>query len=371
MQENDENIQQNGHEPVKTEQPANNGNAKKIKALALLLIISIVFIILGTRWWIRHQTHIETDNAFVESRIHPVASRVSGKVVRLAVNDNQQVRKGDLLIEIDPEDFRVQVEKAAADVLVAKNEADGEIQEVPVAQAGVQRARAGAGQAASDLARGKALFSKDVIPREQLERLETSEKVAAAQLLEAEENLRRARAAAGLAGGESQAKVLQKKAVLEESRLKLSYTRIYAPSDGFVTRRSVEQGNIVQAGQPLMALVPLAEAWISANYKERQLTNIRPGQRVEFTVDAYPGKKFTGSVQSIMAGTGAAFSLLPPENATGNYVKVVQRIPVKISIDPGSDPDRLLRVGMSVIPEIIVDRKISDILKEMIPFLND
>ena len=262
----------------------------------------------------------------------------------------------------------MQVDKAAADVLVAQNEADGETSEVPVAQAAVQRARAGAEQAANDLARSRILFTKEVIPREQLERVETAERIASAQLLEAQEALRRAKASAGLTGGDSQAKVRQKRAVLAESELKLSYTRIYATSDGFITRKSVEQGNVVQAGQPLLALVQLSGAWITANYKERQLTHIRPGLKVEFTVDSFPGRKFTGRVESIMAGTGAAFSLLPPENATGNYVKVVQRIPVKITIDRDSDPDRLLRVGMSVVPEVLVERSVSDILRGMIPF---
>jgi membrane fusion protein (multidrug efflux system) len=369
MQNPEENAVKNEPTSAKIDSSPQNGSFKKKKALSIILILSLMFAIIGIRWWIRHQTHIETDNAFIESHVHPVASRISGKVVRVAVNDNQQVKKGDLLIEIDPADYRVQVDKASADVRVAKNEADGETSEAPVAQAAVQRARAGAEQATSDLARGRALFNKEVISREQFERIETAEKVAAAQLLEAQEALRRTMAVAGLSGGDSQAKVHQKRAVLAESELKLSYTRIYASSDGFITRRSVEQGNVVQVGQPLMALVPLSDAWITANYKERQLTHIRPGQKVEFSVDAYPGRKFTGRVDSIMAGTGAAFSLLPPENATGNYVKVVQRIPVKITIDPTSDQVKLLRMGMSVVPAVLVERRTSDILREMVPFL--
>jgi membrane fusion protein (multidrug efflux system) len=368
MQNPEDNAVKNEPTSAEIESSPQHSSFKKKKALAIILILFLLFTIVGIRWWIRHQTHIETDNAFIEAHVHPVASRISGKVIRVAVNDNQQVKKGDLLVEIDPADYRIQVDKASADVRVAKNEADGETSEVPVAQAAVQRAKAGAEQAASDLARGRALFNKEVISREQLEKIQTTEKIAAAQLLEAQEALRRARAVAGLSGGDSQAKVHQKKAVLAESELKLTYTRIYAASDGFITRRSVEPGNVVQIGQPLMALVPLSDAWITANYKERQLTHIRPGQKVEFSVDAYPGRKFTGKVDSIMAGTGAAFSLLPPENATGNYVKVVQRIPVKIAIDPTSDPERLLRMGMSVVPEVLVERKSSDILREMIPF---
>ena len=174
-----------------------------------------------------------------------------------------------------------------------------------------------------------------------------------AQLKEAEENLRRAQAEAGL-GGKSgtRAKVLERKALLSEAELQLSYTKIYAARDGYITRKSLEPGANIQAGQSLMALVPLQDAWITANYKERQITHMQPGQKVKFRVDAYPGRTFTGQVDSIMAGTGAAFSLLPPENATGNYVKVVQRVPVKIVLEPGQDPDHRLRPGMSVVPTV-------------------
>jgi membrane fusion protein (multidrug efflux system) len=166
----------------------------------------------------------------------------------------------------------------------------------------------------------------------------------------------------------NKARVLQRKAQLEEARLQLSYTRITAPRDGYITRKGIEPGANVQAGQPLLALVPLQDAWVTANYKESQLTHIRPGQRVEFTVDAYPGRRFTGRVDSIMAGTGAAFSLLPPENASGNYVKVVQRVPVKIVIDRNSDPEHLLRVGMSIVPTVLTGRSTADVLKDLNPF---
>jgi membrane fusion protein (multidrug efflux system) len=132
------------------------------------------------------------------------------------------------------------------------------------------------------------------------------------------------------------------------------YTKIYAPSDGYITKKNVEVGNQVQAGQPLMALVPLKDVWIVANYKETQLTSVRPGQKVQIKVDMYPGKTFSGVVDSIMAGTGSVFSLFPPENATGNYVKVVQRIPVKIILEKATDPEHILRVGMSVQPTIAV-----------------
>lgn len=345
------------------------GNGKKYKGAAILLVI-----IIGVSWgaltmFIKSKTHIETDNAFIEARIVPVSSRVSGTVARVLVNDNQLVKQGDLLLEIDQRDYKVQIAKAAAGVGVAENESGGELLKAEGAGAALQSARARYDQALLDHARGEKLFEREVISKEQLDRLTTSKRVAVSQLKEAEESLKRARTEAGLANkGGNRARVLQRKAQLEEAELQLSYTKIFAVKDGYITRKSVEPGSNIQAGQPLMALVPLQDAWITANYKERQITYIKPGQKVDFTVDTFPGLTFSGKVDSIMAGTGAAFSLLPPENASGNYVKVVQRVPVKITINNASDPDHLLRVGMSVIPTVLTGRTGKDVLKELNPF---
>jgi membrane fusion protein (multidrug efflux system) len=154
------------------------------------------------------------------------------------------------------------------------------------------------------------------------------------------------------------AQIRQKEAALQGAELNRGYTKIYAPADGYITKRTVEVGNQIQAGQPLMAVVPLdqEDIWVTANYKETQLKKMKPGQRVEIKVDTYPGHVFYGKVDSVMAGTGAVFSLFPPENATGNFVKVVQRIPVKIIFDKGSDPGHLLRIGMSAVATILVER---------------
>jgi membrane fusion protein, multidrug efflux system len=149
--------------------------------------------------------------------------------------------------------------------------------------------------------------------------------------------------------------VRQKQESLKADLLRKSYTKIAAPADGYIAKKAIEIGNQVQTGQPLMAVVALGDVWIVANYKETQLERMKPGQKVEVRVDSYPGRTFTGKVDSVMAGTGAVFSLFPPENATGNYVKVVQRIPVKILLDKGTDPDHVLRVGMSVEPTVLVD----------------
>ncbi len=347
---------------------AQTGGSKRAKALIILLTVIIAGGWFGVRWFISSKCNIETDNAFIEARIIPVSSRVSGTVAQVLVTDNQFVKRGELLFEIDQRDYQVVRAKAAAEVGMAENETGGEQRKVEGARAALQSAKARFDQTVLDLNRAEKLFSRDVLPKEQLDRLTTARLVGEAQLKEAEDALKRVQAEAGLtAQSGSRAKILQRKAQLDEAELHLSYTRVYAPRDGYITRKSVEAGVNIQAGQPLMALVPLQEAWITANYKERQITYMKPGQKVEFSVDAYPGKTFSGSVDSIMAGTGAAFSLLPPENATGNYVKVVQRVPVKITIDQNSDPERLLRVGMSVIPVVRTGRTGSDVLKELNP----
>jgi len=351
----------------KEESPRGKGsNGARKRAAVILLILMIAACAVGVHLWIRSKTHVETDNAFIESHVYSISSRVPGNVARVMVQDNQYVNKGDLLVELDPVDYRIRVKNYAAQLDMAKNETSSTYAQVDAARAAVNSDRARLEQAELDLARGRALYQKEVIPKEQLDRLETARKVAAARLAETEGSVRRAMALLGLTGeGGKDAQIARKKAELEEAANNLSYTRICAPADGYITRKSVEPGNNIQAGQPLMALVELKDAWITANYKESQLGHVRPGQKVEFTVDAYPGKTFTGVVDSIMAGTGAAFSLLPPENATGNYVKVVQRIPVKIRIDAASDPGHLLRVGMSVVPVILTERKLGSILGDL------
>ena len=356
---------------ARTEDTQPSAGKGKQRPLIILFCITCVVAVLCLKWLISSRTNIATDNAFIEARVVPVSSRIAGTVQRVLVTDNQRVSKGDLLVEIDQRDYQVQVNRAEAGVGMAENESGGERQRVEAADAALQSALARQEQALLDLERGEKLYSREVLPREQLDRLRTARRVADAQTKEARERLRLARAEAGLAASgtaANRARVMQRQAQLDEAKLQLSYTRIYAPQDGFITKKSIEPGVNIQAGQPLLALVPLSNAWVTANYKESQLTHIKPGQKVQFTVDAYPGRTFSGTVDSIMAGTGAAFSLLPPENATGNYVKVVQRVPVKITIDAASDPDHQLRVGMSVIPVIRTGRTGGDVLREIVRF---
>jgi membrane fusion protein (multidrug efflux system) len=199
-----------------------------------------------------------------------------------------------------------------------------------------------------------------------MEKAKTAFDIALAQVKAAKEQLRQIEASLGtqkinIKQAESaiepqKALIRQKEASLRMAELNRSYTKIYAPSDGYITRKSVEIGNHIQAGQPLMAVVLLDDIWVIANYKETQLKNVKLGQNVRIKVDTYPNRIFKGRVDSIMAGTGSVFSLFPPENATGSYVKVVQRIPVKIVFEEGIDPEHILRIGMSVVPTIIVEK---------------
>ncbi|MFN3739337.1 MAG: efflux RND transporter periplasmic adaptor subunit [Thermodesulfovibrionales bacterium] len=356
-----------------------NNRRKKIAALVFSGIAIIGAVILF--FYLRYKsTHITTDNAYVEGFIHIVSSKVSGTAAAIYVKDNQYVKKGDLLLEIDPADYEVKVKEAEAaleaerkklDEISSRIEAAGKQLEqatagLEAARANLELQRANFLQAELDYKRADALFRKEAISKAQYDRAKTAFEVAQAQLKTAEQQVRQAQSAietqrALLRQAEALRplqflNIKQREALLEAARLKHKYTKIYAPSDGYITKRSVEVGNLIREGQPLMAVVPLEKLWIVANYKETQLEKIRPGQRVKIKVDTYPGKIFWGRVDSIMAGTGAVFSLFPPENATGNYVKVVQRIPVKVILEEGTDREHILRVGMSVVTTVLIEK---------------
>jgi membrane fusion protein (multidrug efflux system) len=307
-------------------------------------------VVFGLMHLVAGMAYVMTDDAYVEGRIHTVAPKVGGTVEKVYVVDNQAVKKGEILVQVDVADYEVKVKEAEA-VLAAE--------EARLAEAGAMIKGADAAlavqaatfkQAALDKKRAGRLFTQGVLPQEKMEKADTGFDLAKAQFSAAEQGLVQARAALRL----QEALVATRKAALEAARLNLGYTRITAPADGFVTKKSAEDGNMVQPGQPLMAVVALDDVWVLANYKETQLEHVHPGQSVEVRVDTYPGRIFTGKVESLMAGTGAAFSLFPPENALGNYVKIVQRIPLKIVLDKDAGPDHVLRVGMSVVAKIKV-----------------
>jgi len=348
-----------------------------IAVFGLIFIVGVVILYLYLGYRARH---ITTDDAFIDGRIHTIASKVNGTVKTVHAKDNQLVKKGDLLIEIDPLDYEVKVREALSALNTEKarlSEIEARIETsrrqlselyaaIETARANLDLQEATLKQAERDMKRAEGLYKEEIIPRERYEKAETAYKVALAQVRSAREQLKRTEAAietqraiikqAEAARSSQVSAISQKEALLRESELNYGYTRIYSPAEGYITKKSVEPGNQIKAGQPLMAVVPLNDIWIVANYKETQIEKIRPGQKVKIKVDTYPGKVLNGTVDSIMAGTGAVFSLFPPENATGNYVKVVQRIPVKILLDKDADREHILRIGMSVVPTVIVER---------------
>jgi len=370
-------------EEIKKEDSGELQNTKNKKRKKIALIILVTFIIMGAVsifFYLRYKaTHITTDDAFVEGRIHTIASKVQGTVKNISVKDNQFVKKGELLLEIDPVDYDVKVKEASskfraersklleieAKIETSKKQLSELQRSIEVEKANLELQEANLKQADIDLKRSENLYKKDAIPKERYEKTRTDYEVAAARVKAASEQLQYAKMAVetqkAIIKQSEAAKISQlsianeREAALRAEELNFGYTKIRAPSDGYVTKKSVEIGNQIQDSQPLMAIVPLDDIWIIANYKEIQLEKVRLGQEVKIKVDTYPGKEFSGKVESIMAGTGAVFSLFPPENATGSYIKVVQRIPVKIVLDEGIDPEHILRIGMSIVPTIIIE----------------
>jgi membrane fusion protein (multidrug efflux system) len=389
------------------------GNGKKRKAIAIFLVVLAATVIAGYAYWRYRQTHVSTDDAYVDGRIHLVSARVQGTVVDVKVRDNQPVKAGEELLLIDPEPFAVREDAAAsavsagaadlsaaradlvaagADVTAAIRDLEGAKAQLAQVSAGIEAARARTSlaaarlaQASRDAARMKQLSERQVISREAFEKAGTDAEVAKAQDDLAKEELRAAEAAipthkaaiptqkAAIAQREAvlsqrqsvatqrearirqqEAQLSQRRSALSEAKLYRRYTGVLSPAAGYVTRKGVEAGQVVSPGQSLLAVAALDNVWLVANFKETDIERIRPGQEVEIRVDTYKGKKFRGTVDSIMAGTGSAFALFPPENASGNYVKVVQRVPVKIVLSRGEDPGHVLRIGMSVVPTVLV-----------------
>ncbi|HUO17359.1 MAG TPA: HlyD family secretion protein [Verrucomicrobiae bacterium] len=377
----------------------------------IAVVIGILILLVVGFFVYRYMTSYEsTDDAQVDGYISSISARVSGHVIKLNVTDNQYVKAGEVLVELDPTDYQVAYDRAKADFedahaaavaagvnvpitdvnttsQLSSSEADvssaraaiqAAKQQFAAAKAQLQEAQANNQKTQSDLERYRQLVGKQEISQQQFETAQTTAQASAAavegaratadaaqqqvtqaegRLVQAESNFKyartapkqmqaiRARASEALAGEQ------QKKAALDQAALNLQYTKIVAPMDGVVSDRTVDVGQNVSPGQELMKDVDLDDVWITANYKETQLREMKIGQRADIKVDAYD-RTYKGKVQSIAGASGARFSLLPPENATGNYVKVVQRIPVKIVLDPGSNKDHQLRPGMSVEPKV-------------------
>jgi len=375
-----------------------------------VVIAAIVLLVIGFFVYRYFTSYESTDDAQVDGHINSISARVSGHVIKLNVQDNQYVQAGTVLVEIDPADYQVAYEKAKADYADAEAAAIAAGVSVPItsvntssqvsaSQADVDSARAGiqAAQqqfqaakaellqaeannvkAQNDLTRYKQLVDKQEISQQQYDQAVAAAKASAAaveaaratadaaeqqvtqakgRLVQAEANYRYAATApkqmeiSRAKADSARAQVQMMKANLDQAELNLNYTKVVAPVTGIVSNRTVEVGQNVAPGQELMKVINLDDIWITANFKETQLRDMKIAQRVSVEVDAN-GRKYEGKVDSIAGASGARFSLLPPENATGNYVKVVQRVPVKIVLDPGSNKDHELRPGLSVTPKV-------------------
>jgi membrane fusion protein (multidrug efflux system) len=412
----------------------------------LLVLVVVAAILLGALGygaylWHSSRTHVSTDDAYVTAHLAPVSARIPGTVVEVRVNDNQDVKAGDILVRLDPKDYEVAVVQARAAADSAKADLENARVNVPLtdettrslvqqseaaeagakeasqvalhdleerrgqlkareaaeagAKAAVRMAEADLERARLDRDRMKELVEAKMVAQQDYDHADAAFKSAEAALdvarqkvSQAQEETLQAAAAvrsqtaavaqsrrreqeaeAALANARSQrqqvkvrqaqvdaarSRVGQALANLRQAELNLEYTTIKAPVGGRVTMKTVEIGQVVQSGQPLLSIVDLDDVWVVANYKETALTNVRPGQRATIEVDTYPGAVFKARVDSIQAGSGAVFSLLPPENATGNFVKVVQRVPVKLVFEPGENSHHLLVPGMSVVPIIAI-----------------
>ncbi len=325
-------------------------------AVPLLVIALVLYYFIGVR------PYESTDDAFIDGHAIQISPQVPGHVLMVLINDNQLVKKGDPLVQIDPRDYDVALAQARANLAAAQSRLAQAQHQVIVSSAKAEQDRAAVGvaeaeatRAEADLARYQNVESR-AVSREQVDAAIAAAHSSAAALEEARKKADASDAQIGQDQTQiptADAGVQQAQAALRQAELNRSYADITAPEDGWVTRRVVEQGQYVQVGQALLAIVPRA-VWITANFKETQLTYMKPGQPVWIKVDAFPQRKFRGHVDSIQAGTGAQFSLLPPENAAGNYVKVVQRVPVKIVFDESDAPPQMIPLGASVVPEVKV-----------------
>jgi len=325
-------------------------------------VAAVLLLIGGIILWLILRQYVSTDDAYIDGHVTQVSPRASAQVLSLHVRDNELVHQGDLLVELDPTDYQIALEQATAQVAASKGRvtqarAQIETAKADVAQAAatVDAAQVQLDNATRDLKRFQEVDER-ARSREQLDNAATTQKNAQAQLdqakakkTSADANVRSSEASVVAAEGEWQTS----RASQRRAEVNLSYCKIFAPTDGRVTQRTVEVGNYVAIGQALFMLAD-PHVWVTANFKETQLQHLRIGQPVAIKVDAYPGPKWRGHVDSLQAGSGSRFSILPAENATGNYVKVVQRIPVKILFDePVNTNDAvLLSAGMSVVPRV-------------------
>ncbi len=329
----------------------------RIILLSIVVVVLLAAIYPAYHYYLYFESHVSTDDAYVDGSVSLVSSRIPGTVSRLYVMENWGVKAGDLLLTLDPRDYEVRVSQAQAQLERAKQSVDELYAQLQAAEAGVTLAGSQLRETQLDYNRAKALRAQNVVSTQFYDQATTALRVAAADQALAQHQLQQARAALG---GDivdhtryDRPIVQQAEAVLEAAKLDISYTQVRSPITGIITRKNVHVGNRIQPGEPLMAIVPVDRLYVTANFKETQLTDVRVGQPAEIRADIYPDFVYRGHIDSISVGTGAAFALLPPENATGNWVKVVQRVPVKVVLNEKPPPDKLLRMGLSV--EVTVD----------------
>jgi membrane fusion protein (multidrug efflux system) len=359
-------------------------------------IVLIAIVITALVYWFATRGEVSTDDAFIDGDAVSIAAQIGGKVMALHFTDNQVVNRGDLLIEIDPRPYQAeelnaratleaalaQVQTAEANLAITETTAGASLDQAQSevarqhrlaqqSEAQIASARANSVRSAADEARARSLYASHVMSKQNLDQAVATAKADAADLeaaqragMAAEAAIRSAVAQMNQAETVPQQVALRKaqvaqaeagadqaRAQLQTAELNLSYTKVIAPQTGRIAGRNVNPGDTIQQNQMLARLV-IGTPWVTANFKETQITDMHPGQPVTISVDAYPGTTFHGYVDSIQPASGTAFSLLPPENATGNYVKVVQRVPVKIVFDNPADIDRLLAIGLSVVPTV-------------------
>jgi membrane fusion protein (multidrug efflux system) len=324
--------------------PRHGRHLLQLIALAILLP---VLAFGGWRWWQYLDTYESTDDAQVDGHIAPISSRISGTIARVYIQDTDLVKAGQLVAEIDPRDEQATANSARANLAQAKAQLNSARADYTVALSRVREAEATDVQAKRDVERYTSLFEQHIVAN-----AEYDDKIRAEQVDDAAVMSARAAAASAFAAiGSHQAAADSAQAALDQALLGLEYTRIVAPLSGVVGKKTVEVGQRVQPGQQLLAIVPLDDIWITANFKETQLRRIRRGQRVTIHVDV-TGREYEGYVEGLAGASGEKYSLLPAENATGNYVKVVQRLPIRIRLVEGQNQDHGLRPGMSVEPSV-------------------
>ena len=334
----------------------------KKKRVVVPAITAVLFFLAGIYFMIHSIYYQSTDDAFVEGHIVSIAPRVSGPVEQMLIDDNMPVKKGQLLIVIDPSDYEVKLAQTKAKLAEAKASLN-------ISEKDITRSKSELKESAHDVAstsskldfakkdykRYSSMYKEGISSKQDYDSSKTGLTVAKSNYHSAVEKEKASKAMLESAKAKREASIAdieRLEAEVKECELNLSYTKIYAPQDGLITNRNVEKGNYVQVAQPMFAIVP-EKVWVVANFKETQLTNMKKGQPVKIKIDTYPGKKFNGHVDSIQRATGAKASLFPPENAVGSYVKIVQRVPVKIVFDEDISKYNIVP-GMSVVPEVKV-----------------